>query len=131
MREQQRSSTTFFCRLIIAGAVFLLSFSPANARAQVFASEHGVSAQTVNGTTFTVEYFRPVARGRELFGKLVRWDRPWTPGANWATTLDVDHDVTIEGQALPKGKYGIWAIPQADEWTLILHKTARAFHTLK
>jgi hypothetical protein len=131
LEEQEQMRTKSSRRLACATATFLIALTATNARAQVFASEHGVSAQTVNGTTFTVEYFRPVARGRELFGKLVKWDRPWTPGANWATTLDVDHDVTIEGQALPKGKYGIWAIPKADEWTLILHKTARAFHTQK
>jgi hypothetical protein len=97
--------------------------------AQVYASEYGVVAQTVNGVVITVEYYRPKARGRELFGKLVPWGRLWTPGANWATTLEVDHDVSLEGQPLPKGKYSLWAIPGAEQWTVVVNRTARAFHT--
>ena len=51
------------------------------------ASQHGVVAQTVNRTVITLEYDRPVARGRELFGALVEWDAIWTPGANRATWM--------------------------------------------
>lgn len=49
------------------------------------ASQHGSVAQTVNRTVITLEYDRPVARGRELFGGIVDWDAIWTPGANVAT----------------------------------------------
>ncbi len=99
------------------------------AGAQVFASEHAIAAQTFNGTTVTVEYYRPSARGRELFGKLVPWGRPWTPGANWATTIEVDRDVTLEGQPLPKGKYSVWAFPDSASWSIAFSRRARAFHT--
>ena len=65
----------------------------------------------------------------ELFGKLVRWGNPWTPGANWATTFEVDKDVTINGNFLPKGKYAVWMIPrESEDWTVIFHRKARAFH---
>jgi hypothetical protein len=132
MSQQFRSRKSVLGRLAMpAGAALLLSVGAGPGEAQVFASEHGVAAQTVNGTTFTVEYYRPAARGRELFGKLVRWGREWTPGANWATTLEVDHDIRVEGQPLPKGKYSVWAVPQPDAWTLILSRKARAFHTLR
>ena len=67
-------------------------------------SEHAVAAQTVAGTTITVEYYRPQARGRDsLFGKVVKWGEHWTPGANWATTIEVDHDVRLNGAAAPEG----------------------------
>ncbi len=63
-------------------------------------SEHAVTAQTVAGTTITVEYYRPLARGRDsLFGKVVKWGDHWTPGANWATTIEVDHDVRRSGRS--------------------------------
>ncbi len=76
-----------------------------------------------------IEYYRPVARGRELFGKLVRWGTTWTPGANWATTFEVDKDISINGNFLPKGKYAIWMIPrESEDWTVIFHRKARAFH---
>ena len=111
-------------RLVLVGAL-----APAAALAQPMASEHAVTAQTLDGTTITVEYYRPSARGRALFGALVPWDRPWTPGANWATTIDVDRDVRIDGRPLPKGRYTIWAIPRADEWTLLFDRRPRVFHT--
>ena len=43
------------------------------------ASQHAVVAQTVNQTVITLEYDRPVARGRELFGTLVEYDAIWAP----------------------------------------------------
>ncbi|NUO63517.1 MAG: DUF2911 domain-containing protein [Gemmatimonadaceae bacterium] len=92
-------------------------------------SELGSVSQRVSGTRITVEYSRPVERGRRaVFGDLVKWGRLWTPGANWATTLDVDHDVRVEGRLLPKGKYSVWAIPAPDAWTISLHRRARRFH---
>ena len=39
-----------------------LAAVPTNIHAQVRASEHAVVAQTVDGTTLTVEYSRPGAR---------------------------------------------------------------------
>ena len=97
--------------------------------AQGMLSEHAVAAQTIAGTTITVEYYRPVARGRDsLFGKVVTWGEHWTPGANWATTIDVDHDVRLDGALLPKGKYAIWTVVQPDRWTVELHRQWHKYH---
>jgi hypothetical protein len=106
---------------------------PSLAGAQIRASEHGTVSQRVSATTITIEYDRPTARGRTLFGegKVVRWGETWTPGANWATTIEVDRDVRIDAHPLPKGKYSVWLIPQAapQPWTLIFARTAKRFHT--
>ena len=102
---------------------------PGSSHAQVMASEHGMVEQQVDGTTITVEYYRPQARGRtNLIGGVVKFGSTWTPGANWATTIEVNKDVHIEGQALPKGKYSIWTIPQQDQWTVILSSAWKRFH---
>ena len=85
--------------------------------------------QTIRETNVTVRYNRPVARGRELFGALVPYGRPWCPGADEATTFEFSRDVTLAGQRVAAGKYGIWAIPSAGEWTLILSTAADAWHT--
>jgi hypothetical protein len=93
-------------------------------------SEHGLVAQTIDGTTITIEYYRPVARGRDsLFGRVVRWEQMWTPGANWATTMEVDKGVHVDGHAVPKGKYSVWMVPRPEEWTVILSRDSRRFHT--
>ena len=97
--------------------------------AQVMPSERGTVSQTVDGTTIIIEYSRPVARGRTPFPDVVRYGRPWTPGANWATTLEVDKPIRLNGNEVPKGKYGIWMIPGAEEWTVTLTRDARRFHT--
>ena len=91
-----------------------LAFPLAHAGAQM-ASEKGSVTQTVDATTITIEYSRPVARGRNPFPDVVRWGRMWTPGANWATTFEVDKNVHLNGVDVPKGKYSVWMIPGADE----------------
>lgn len=47
---------------------------------------------------------------------------PWRGGANENTVFTVSHDVTVEGQRLPAGSYGLHFIPAADEWTVIFSK---------
>lgn len=110
-------------------AVACTLFLPGLAGAQIRASEHALTAQTVDGTTITLEYYRPRMRGRDsVYGKVVRWGEVWTPGANWATTFDVDHDVTVEGISVAKGKYSVWIEVKPEAWTLFLDPKARAFH---
>jgi hypothetical protein len=116
--------------LRIALAAIVAVAAPATpASAQVKKSERGSVGQTVAGTTIRVEYSRPRARGRTLFGGVVKWGEQWTPGADWATTFEVDHDVTVQGQRLPRGKYGVWTVVQPDQWTISLHRDWHRFHT--
>jgi hypothetical protein len=115
----------------LAAATAALALA-APARAQIRASELASVSQTIDGTKLTVQYSRPRARGRTpLFGnrKVVRWDETWTPGANWATTLDVSRDVTLEGRRVPKGTYSVWmVVRQGGDWTVVLDPRARRFH---
>ena len=101
--------------------------------AQSLASPFGTVSQRIDSTTITIEYYRPSARGRPIFGRLVHWGEVWTPGANWATTLEASRDVRIEGHPLPRGKYSIWMIPamKPDSWTVILSRAARRFHVMR
>ncbi len=116
-------------RLAPGALALVVTLYAAPAAAQRKASELAGLTQTVDGTKMSMEYYRPVARGRDLFGKLVRWGATWTPGANWATTFETDKDVEINGNLVPKGKYAIWMIPrESEDWTVIFHKKSRAFH---
>lgn len=99
--------------------------------AQVRASEIGTMSQTIDGTKITVEYSRPRARGRDpIFGtKAVHWDEVWTPGANWATTLEVDKNVRMNGKPVAKGKYSVWmVVRKTGDWTIVLDPKVRRFH---
>lgn len=114
------------------GAFLALALGlPATTTAQIRMSERGTVGQTVDGTTISVDYARPQARGRSpIFGKVVHWGETWTPGANLATTITVSKDVKVNGQGLPKGTYSVWMVPaQSEEWTVFFHPTARLFHT--
>ncbi len=98
--------------------------------AQVRASERGTVSQTIDGAVVTVNYSRPRLRGRTpLFGKVVHWGEVWTPGANWATTLELSREVRLDGHPIPKGKYSVWFVVQPEEWTLILDPRVHRYHT--
>lgn len=100
------------------------------ALAQVRASERGTVSQTIDGAVLTINYSRPRVRGRSpVFGKVVHWGEIWTPGANWATTLEVSRDVRLDGHAVPKGKYSVWFVVQPRQWTLILDPRVQRYHT--
>lgn len=112
---------------LVAAAALALA-EPASAQPQ--ASQHGAVSQIVNTTTITLEYDRPVLRGRSIFGELLDYDVVWTPGANVATWIDFSRPVKIEGEALPAGRYGIWAIPHENEpWEWIFVSDWDAHHS--
>lgn len=120
------SMTRHFRRLAL-----LCVAMPAAAGAQVRASEIGTMSQMIDGTKITLEYSRPRARGRDpLFGtRAVHWDEVWTPGANWATTFEVNKTVKLNGHTVPKGKYSMWMVVKQDStWTIVLDPKVRIYH---
>ena len=92
-------------------------------------SQHGRVAQDVAGTKVAIEYNRPVARGRELFGALVPWGKVWCPGADTCTSIAVSTDVQVNGQRLAAGTYSLWTQPGQQEWTIIFNRAHPIFHT--
>jgi hypothetical protein len=92
-------------------------------------SQHGSVTQQIAQTRITVDYNRPVARGRALFGAVVPWGRVWCPGADNCTTIELSTPVRVNGEALPAGTYSVWADPNAERWTIIFSKAHPVFHT--
>jgi hypothetical protein len=92
-------------------------------------SQAAAVSQRIANTEMTVTYSRPVARGRELFGKLVPFDQVWNPGADQATAVALTRDVQVNERPLAAGKYSLWAIPRAEQWTVIFNKAADVYHT--
>ncbi len=68
-----------------------------------------------------VAYARPLARGRKIFGGLVPFDSLWRTGASDCTTLKFKEEVQLGGKKIAAGKYALFTIPSADEWTIILN----------
>ncbi|HEY1056611.1 MAG TPA: DUF2911 domain-containing protein [Emticicia sp.] len=85
----------------------------------------------INGIKVTVNYGQPSVKGREVWGKLVPYGEVWRAGANEATTIEFWKDVTIEGKALPAGKYGFFTIPNTNEWTIIFNKVPNQWGAFK
>jgi hypothetical protein len=75
--------------------------------------------------TITVSYSRPNIKGRQIFGYVEPYDKVWRTGANYATVITFSDDVTIEGNKVPAGEYGLFSIPGENQWTIILSKKAK------
>src|SRR5262249_45678500 len=87
-------------------------------------------SQTIGVTKVEIIYSRPHVKGparkedRVIWGGLVPYDQVWRTGANAVTKITFDGDVTVEGQKLPAGSYGLFTIPGKTEWTVIFNKQA-------
>lgn len=120
-------------RLFRLGPLALALTTAAPCRAQGYPfSQRGTVSQNVALTRITIEYGRPVARGRVLYGDsgVVKWNAVWHPGADSATRIRFSRDVLIEGQNVKAGEYTVWLVPhETAAWTFILSRAAHVMHT--
>ena len=84
-------------------------------------------SQRIGLTDITIKYHRPLVNDRKIWGALVPYGKVWRAGANENTTITFDDPVTIEGQPLAAGTYGLHMIPNADEWTVIFSKNSTSW----
>jgi tetratricopeptide (TPR) repeat protein len=84
-------------------------------------------SQTVGLTTISLTYDRPSVNGRKVWGALVPYDSVWRAGANENTVLELSSPVTVGGQKLEAGRYGLHMIPAQGDWTVILSRQANAW----
>ena len=104
-------------KIIVMLAVVLANFM---VEAQVKTPQSSPLAkveQVVGLTNVQVEYSRPSAKGRTVYGDLV----PFGTGANANTTITFSEDVKIAGKDLKKGKYAFYTTPKADSWDIIFY----------
>lgn len=80
-------------------------------------------SQGVGLAKVTISYSRPALKGRKMFGTpLVAYGSVWRTGANKIPNLTFSQEVSIEGQKVAAGTYGLFTIPTEGEWTIILSK---------
>ncbi|NNF82646.1 MAG: DUF2911 domain-containing protein [Flavobacteriaceae bacterium] len=103
------------------------------------ASQQASVSQTVGISKVYIHYSRPSVNGREVWGKLVPYgmnnlgfgtstEAPWRAGANENTVIKFTHDVTVEGQPLKAGKYGLHMMINEDgRVTVIFSKNSTAW----
>lgn len=75
----------------------------------------------IGSATVTINYSSPSVKGRKIWGDLVPYDKAWRAGANEATVFETDKNITVEGKALPAGKYSLFVIPGEKEWQFIFN----------
>lgn len=84
-------------------------------------SPKGRIEQTIGSTNITVDYERPAARGRKVFGELVKYEKLWRTGAGNCTKITFSQPVIIDNKKVNKGTYSVLTIPNTNEWTVILN----------
>lgn len=75
-----------------------------------------------SGVRIWVDYGRPSARGRAVFGSLVPWGQVWRAGANAATQFRTSVDLRLGGTVVPAGIYTLWIIPDRSSAKLIINE---------
>lgn len=84
-------------------------------------SPEAAFTQQFGDSEIQVQYARPLARGRKIFGALVPFDSLWRTGASECTVISLKEDVIIGGKKLGAGKYSLFSIPTANDWTIVLN----------
>lgn len=117
-------------RLILA--VVAIATLSLNGQAQIKTPAPSPSAeinQKVGVTDFTIQYSRPGAKGRTIFGDLVPYDKVWRTGANKAVQFHTSTDIKIEGKELKKGHYALFTVPGKASWDVIWYKQTELWGT--
>jgi hypothetical protein len=69
-----------------------------------------------------LEFGRPSKRNREILGNVVPYDKVWRTGANAASALSSDRELTIGGKTIPPGSHTLWTLPRRDGVDLIINR---------
>ena len=108
-------------KIIIALAIIIANFTIEAQVKTPAPSPKATLNQVVGLTDVTVEYSRPSAKGRTVFGDLVPFGKLWRTGANQNSMVTFSEDVVIKGTTLKKGKYAIFTTPKADMWEVVFY----------
>ena len=84
---------------------------------------------TIGAASLSVDYGRPLARGRTLLGNVINYDRVWRTGANAATQFTTSAPVTLAGLSLAAGTYTLWTVPRTNGADLIVNSESGQWGT--
>src|SRR4029077_19869774 len=76
----------------------------------------------IGNAIFTVDYGRPLLRGRTLLGDVIPYDRVWRTGANAATQFTTSTPIRLAGMQVTAGTYTLFTAPHTDGVDLIVNK---------
>lgn len=108
-------------KILLLSAIFCYSFISGQIKTPQ-PSPTATITQKVGVSNISVEYSRPGAKGREIFGGLVSYGKMWRTGANKATKITFNENCVFGGAKVKKGSYSLFTIPGEKEWTVVLNK---------
>ena len=82
-------------------------------------------SQQIGLTEVKLEYSRPSAKGRTIFGELVPYGEIWRTGANASTKITLSESAHIGGKPIEVGTYALYTIPGKEIWTIIIHANTK------
>jgi hypothetical protein len=80
------------------------------------------TASVAGPARIAISYGQPHTRGRPVIGTVVPFDSVWRTGANLATQLTAELDITIGNAFIPRGIYTLFTLPTRAGWKLIVSK---------
>ena len=82
----------------------------------------GTSEITLNDTTLSVEYGRPLLKGRDMLGQ-APVGTVWRLGADQSTTMSVTGSAIFINMVVAKGEYSLFLKRTSEtQWSLIVNK---------
>jgi len=108
-------------KILLLSAIFCYSFISAQIKSPQ-PSPTATITQKVGVSNISVEYSRPGAKEREIFGGLVSYGKMWRTGANKATKITFNENCVFGGAKVKKGSYSLFTIPGKKQWTVVLNK---------
>ncbi|MFM9825196.1 DUF2911 domain-containing protein [Flavobacterium sp.] len=108
-------------KIVILISIIIASFTIEAQVKTPAPSPKATLTQMVGLTEVEINYSRPSAKGRAVFGDLVPFGKLWRTGANENSIISFSDDVVIDGKTLAKGKYALFTIPKADEWEVVFY----------
>ena len=79
-------------------------------------------ASLTGPSRIAISYGQPHARGRKVEGGLIPLDTVWRFGANAATTLHTDLDITLGDIKLPRGDYSLFILYSRAGYALVVNR---------
>ena len=86
-------------------------------------------SQEVGLSKVDLEYSRPSAKGRKIFGDLVPFGELWRTGANASSKITFGEDVKVGGTSVPKGTYAVYTTPGERQWEVVFYKNTTYWGT--
>lgn len=112
-------------KIISLTTAIVFALVAANVQAQTLKTPAPSPTQTLKQAfalgDVTIEYSRPSAKGRVVYGDVVPFGKVWRTGANGATKITFTEKTKVEGKEVAAGTYALYSIPNKDSWEVMLY----------